>query len=274
MLASGLSGGGFEAVTDDAQRRVYLWRDRTLYATTHNHTGWHRHFGASIAVSVAEPFLLETRRSRAEYRAALVPPNLEHRTLAPSTRMAVLIVDPDCAAFRPWLGGLSLTRVQELAASEFATLHLDMQAILEGRADRATVQRCAAGMLASQAQQAPALDLRIQTVLQRIRSSFPDCPSLAALAGEQGLSPNRLMTLFKRNLGLPMRRYFLWLRLRAAARYLDGSGTLTEAAHAAGFADSAHFSRVFQQNFGMRPSDIFRAREAGMLQIMERLEAD
>ena len=35
---------------------------------------------------------------------------------------------------------------------------------------------------------------------------------------------------------------------------LARGGTLTDAAHAAGYSDSAHLSRVFRATFGFRPS--------------------
>ena len=54
--------------------------------------------------------------------------------------------------------------------------------------------------------------------------------------------------------GLPLRRYVLWLRLRDVLLSLAEGASLTEAAHAAGFADSAHMSRTFRDMFGVRPS--------------------
>ncbi|RIH93508.1 AraC family transcriptional regulator [Meiothermus granaticius] len=33
--------------------------------------------------------------------------------------------------------------------------------------------------------------------------------------------------------------------------------SLTEAAHTAGFADSAHLSRVYRATFGLKPSPVF-----------------
>ncbi|HEV8315310.1 MAG TPA: helix-turn-helix domain-containing protein, partial [Burkholderiaceae bacterium] len=50
----------------------------------------------------------------------------------------------------------------------------------------------------------------------------------------------------------------IWLqRLDACERALAGAGsagrTITEIAYAAGFSDAAHFSRAFQQRFGMTP---------------------
>ena len=41
----------------------------------------------------------------------------------------------------------------------------------------------------------------------------------------------------------------------AVERMADGA-SLTEAAHEAGFADSAHFSRTFRRMFGLAPSSL------------------
>jgi AraC-like DNA-binding protein len=45
--------------------------------------------------------------------------------------------------------------------------------------------------------------------------------------------------------------------VRALQVYAEGRN-LTEAAHAAGFADSAHFSRAFKRNFGLPATTLTR----------------
>lgn len=250
------------------RRHIYIWERKTLYATTSNETGWHKHFGASIAVSTSEPFRLETRSTGDEYLAALVPPNLEHRALSGSTRMVVLLVDPDSPDIRPLLNGLGPS-ILKADRALFAPYLKDMDRIIDGDASVPLIERCANGMVNSlRSAAAEPLDSRIEGVLSRIRSTFPDVPPLSLLAREQGLSPNRLMTLFKSSLGLPIRRYLLWLRLRESVRWLEQGENLTETAHAAGFADSAHLSRVFRENFGMRPSDIFSPGAATVVRIL------
>jgi len=77
---------------------------------------------------------------------------------------------------------------------------------------------------------------------------------LAELATAVGLSPSRLAHLFRAQTGLPVRRYLLWLRLGDALQQLAHGVSLTTAAHAAGFADSAHFSRTFRAMLGITPS--------------------
>jgi AraC-like DNA-binding protein len=58
---------------------------------------------------------------------------------------------------------------------------------------------------------------------------------------------------------VPLRRYRIWNRMGAAVRACGEGSSLTEAAHAAGFASSAHFSSAFRDMFGMMPSDLLKA---------------
>ena len=46
----------------------------------------------------------------------------------------------------------------------------------------------------------------------------------------------------------------LWMRLNVAIQFAMAGQSWTEAAHAAGFADSAHLTRTFRRMFGMNPA--------------------
>uniref|UniRef100_A0AAU2JUL6 Helix-turn-helix transcriptional regulator n=1 Tax=Streptomyces sp. NBC_00049 TaxID=2903617 RepID=A0AAU2JUL6_9ACTN len=81
---------------------------------------------------------------------------------------------------------------------------------------------------------------------------------LTEAAAVAGLSESRLAHLFRAELGLPFRPYVLWLRLMRAAELASQGQSLTEAAHGAGFSDSAHFSRVCRRMFGIAPSEFTR----------------
>ena len=59
------------------------------------------------------------------------------------------------------------------------------------------------------------------------------------------------LAAFIEQTGVRFRPYVLWQRMeRAVAEYAAGA-TLTDAAYAGGFADSAHFSRTFRRMFGL-----------------------
>ncbi len=77
--------------------------------------------------------------------------------------------------------------------------------------------------------------------------------TLAAAAARMHLSPSRFRHRFAETMGVPFRRYVLWRRLRQAAHCIGAGASATEAAHAAGFADAAHFSRTLRGNFGVSP---------------------
>lgn len=74
------------------------------------------------------------------------------------------------------------------------------------------------------------------------------------------LSSSRFMHWFTEMSGLPFRAYLRWLRLQRAVRTLADGSTLTEAAHMAGFADSAHLTRTFVATFGVRPAPLRTAQ--------------
>ncbi|MCF1488225.1 AraC family transcriptional regulator [Pseudomonas sp. AA27] len=102
------------------------------------------------------------------------------------------------------------------------------------------------------------LDPRLNRALTRIRALDDQRLPATALAQEAALSISQLERLFSDSLGLSVRRLVLWQRLRQALRQALTGASLTEAAMAAGFADSAHLSRSLRQQFGIRASEALR----------------
>jgi AraC-like DNA-binding protein len=78
--------------------------------------------------------------------------------------------------------------------------------------------------------------------------------SMTQLARQSGLSMRQLRHRFTEELGINPRAYLRWRRLRRALSSIKRGATLTEAAVEGGFADGAHFSRVYLATFGMAPS--------------------
>ncbi len=104
-------------------------------------------------------------------------------------------------------------------------------------------------------------DIRILAALRRMRDEPHRSHSMTELGECAGLSASRFLHLFKAETGVPLRRYRLWNRMGAAvAAFRDGM-SLTEAAYAAGFASSAHFSTAFRDMFGMMPSELLKGLE-------------
>ena len=98
----------------------------------------------------------------------------------------------------------------------------------------------------------PALaDPRVLAMIDFASRNIEEAVTLPSAARLVNLSHGRARHLFVEHTGLPFKTYVLWLRLeRAVSLYAAGS-SLTEAAHHAGFADSAHLSRTFRRTFGL-----------------------
>lgn len=105
------------------------------------------------------------------------------------------------------------------------------------------------------------IDTRIERAIRAIDSSLPEAPGLSAAATASRLSVERFRHLFAQNIGLTYGRYVLWGRLRFAAAELIAGSDATTAAHAAGFADAAHFARTLKSTFGVTASQTLLAAQ-------------
>lgn len=97
-------------------------------------------------------------------------------------------------------------------------------------------------------------DERIELVLGHIHDNIQDNLSTEQLTSVSFLSESRLLHLFKEEMGLPIRNYILWYRLKVALEHILNEASLTEAAHMAGFSDQSHFTRTCQKMIGVPPS--------------------
>lgn len=101
------------------------------------------------------------------------------------------------------------------------------------------------------------VDARVIATLQRIRKDIHENVSVTVLAQAVNVSAAHLSQCFKKQTGVALRRYRLWHRVFLTAIAITEGETLTAAALAAGFTDSAHFTHTFQSLFGFAPSQLF-----------------
>jgi AraC-like DNA-binding protein len=246
------------------EQRLFFWRARGLYLGHALGLRPHRNAVAVLCVSLDAPSRLARDPLRAssghvEFRTALIPPNTLHHLCSPDgNRMAFLYVD-----------ALSQDYVQLLAAMllrdpRFGIGHAAEQALIEtllalaqGAPWKEVRDRMIALLGLADARDP---DQRIADTLLRLHASPGDDHSLEMTAHSAQLSASHFLHLFKAETGVPFRRYRLWIRMGAALKAVREGHSLTDAAHAAGFASSAHFSTSFTEMFGLPPSRLARAR--------------
>jgi AraC-like DNA-binding protein len=191
-------------------------------------------------------------------RSALIMPNSLHHLRIECGRMAFLYVDPLGRDLKALLARMTDTAAraafdlrEENAAIEIMTgLAEDRIAPQDGRSSLGELLGVGTGAK---------VNARISAALRLMRDEPHKAHRLTELAEHAGLSASRFLHLFKAETGVPLRRYRIWNRMGAAVRACGEGSSLTEAAHAAGFASSAHFSSAFRDMFGMMPSDLLKA---------------
>ncbi|MEB3034433.1 AraC family transcriptional regulator [[Mycobacterium] nativiensis] len=102
------------------------------------------------------------------------------------------------------------------------------------------------------------LDPRLVTALAMLADGSISMPDLAAALA---VSPQRLRSLARRELGMPLTRWRIWVRLRRAVEALQAGVPLAEAAVGAGFSDQAHFTRQMREMLGLTPTVVLQAMD-------------
>lgn len=241
------------------RRRVDLWSRRALVvaplgaveAHAHAATAWL--FGVDGSFSIRES---DSGRIQSDVRSAVVPLGRRHALECGGTTMAVVMLSPGWADHRCLYHARGFAddgRVIATSPSPETLAFFD--ALAAGAVPPNDVER-RLQQLAGMAPASWAHDDRVAGAAARIAATPEINLSLAMMAHDQGISPSRLQHLFADDLGVSPRRLRTWLRLRRAGQLVGNGCSLTEAAHEAGFADSAHFSRAFRKTFGLPPSKV------------------
>lgn len=250
--------------------RLYLWSGRALFFGTSVDTASHQHHAVQLSIGLDGPFRLRfSDKSWREYYAVLINSDQAHQLNSLGAPMANLYVAPESEHGRRLSAGLKASASGELAVPAAACLIQQLrilwsQGLSCQRAFNLTNHLLYT--LTGFTLGGRPLDPRVARAF-KILNALPEPRLLAKeLAARVGLSAGRFAHLFREQTGLPVRRYLLWLRLLRAINQLSRIVSLTDAAHEAGFADSAHLTRTFRRMFGITPSEIFRSSQ--FVQVM------
>ncbi len=95
----------------------------------------------------------------------------------------------------------------------------------------------------------------VLSVLDIMENHIADPLELSQLASIAGVGVRQLNRLFKEKLGKSTVAFYRQLRLEISRNLLEQSHlSITDIALAAGFANTAHFSRCFKSHYGLAPS--------------------
>lgn len=96
-------------------------------------------------------------------------------------------------------------------------------------------------------------NLHINKIINYIKQNYEQKITVEDIAKHIHMNTSYISTSFKEKMGISISEYILNHRLSVAKNLLISSpeSSISEIAHFTGFYDSAHFSKVFKQSFGM-----------------------
>ncbi len=221
----------------------------------------HSHHAIQLSFCLEGALSLESRRGTIAARSIAVAADELHRFDAHGL-LAFIFVEPESRPGRALRQSLfAEASLVEIKAPGIDALLEPLCATFDGEvgrdellaAGRAIVDVLAPGI------EPPLPDERVRRIIEYASNNLEEQLSLEKASAGIYLSPSRLRHLFVEQTGLPFKTFLLWLRLvKAVQTYAEEGCSLTEAAHQAGFSDSAHFSRVFKRTFGLPATTLTR----------------
>ncbi|MFY1828336.1 helix-turn-helix domain-containing protein [Myxococcus fulvus] len=230
---------------------LLLGGGRALYVGRFHELPRHRFAANAVLVGLDDAFELVDGDGRVEqHEAAFVRGWQWHALDFQGGRAAVLFLEPGVRLRHQVDAGAVRAAVETALGARHLEpwTELFQQALHLGPCPRevdARIARVAAWLAAPRREAAPA--------------------DAERLARRVGASTSLVEHRFSEQVGVPMGAYRAWHRMQAAAALALRGRSLTEVAHAAGFYDSAHFSRLFRGMFGLPPSKVFTDGLTGTL---------
>lgn len=221
--------------------------------------GFHAHHAIQLTVCLNGRLALGTGSQTLTGPAIAVAADARHRLDAEGL-LAIVFVEPESAVGRTLASKLFATGngLSPIDHTGFFAAMEGLSAAFDSSDDRliALAQRALGELAPITCLRQP--DARVRQIIDYASTHLDEPLTLQSASRDVYLSPSRLRHLFVEQTGLAFRTYVLWLRMvRAVSIYAKGQ-SLTEAAHGAGFSDSAHFSRVFKRTFGLPATTLTR----------------
>lgn len=245
--------------------RIVLWRGGSLWiGRAGEPTDFHSHHAVQITLPFSEGGV-RFRRPGGNwntYTAAIVAAHQPHAFEARGEYVGMIFVEPESregrAIHERCLGEGIASLADGTLEREIAALTASYMGTALDPELAASARSVIAKLAATSTVPVVSLDKRIERAVELLRERIGETVLLAEIADAARLSPDRFRHLFIEETGMRFRPYVLWLRIEIALAAFAAGRSLTEASHAGGFADSAHFSRTFKRMFGIAPSSFQR----------------
>jgi len=240
--------------------QLYLWPRRALYLGRSFDSEVHTHHGVQLTIGLDGPLCINKSTLQSQrFPAVVISSETPHSLRSEGKWVASIYLEPESDDYERLVdyypgesrSGYKVAKVApELPGQLLRLLKTGLNANRAHQLVKTLVEP-------SSVAEGQSLDPRIIRALKYLNREPGLNIPVIELAQHVNLSPGRLTHLFRQEIGIPIRRFVLWKKIRLAASAACDGKSLTDAAQCGGFSDSAHFTHSFKKLFGINPSFLF-----------------
>ncbi|MDV6236577.1 AraC family transcriptional regulator [Leptospira ellisii] len=245
----------------DRQERICIWGSRCLFAGYLPDFTLRRRAAATVCIGLDGEFQVSLNgEDWTEFRSVLIPPMLNHAIRFSGEFCVMIFMDLSSPNYE----SLRTSNADRENEGIFVSLREERE--LFDKVGQVLSSHGSESDLLEMLNRIPPLDdieskitdFRIQKIVELITTKPDEDHSAKEFAELAGMSVSNLEHQFKKEVGISFHSFRTWFRLKLSVYSLLHGMNHTDAAHRAGFFDSAHFTRTFRATFGLPPSQIFR----------------
>jgi AraC-like DNA-binding protein len=210
----------------------------------HTLTAPHAQWGVALIWGVERDVCVEHAGGVARGRLVVVPAGATHVTRSAGPLLSI-VLDADDHRAAAWSAGT------QPWASDAAGERAGMLRLFEGGRHQMDSALTLAGAVLPTGPRTLG-DSRIAAAVQMLAADDGAASPLVRLSKALRMSPAYLSTLFHKTMGISLRRWLLWRRVRRSLLAME-PGRLAACAMTAGFADQAHLTRSMRRLVGYTP---------------------
>lgn len=238
------------------ENHIYINKNFGWFIGQFSHNQFHRHYAMQLSIPINDTISIKTTKAKLKTdQAILIKSNTLHQ-LTSDFNHFLLLVNPASSIGQFW-SRLAKEEIQEIKTNPILTLKKVLHSGKPINSITHELNSLIESFSCSNSDKLPNSDERITKAIKYIEEHSDRTIPLEEISNFCNMSKSRFIHLFKNEMNITYRRAQLWYKITHSFSDM-GKSSFTEIAYKNGFADGAHFSRTFKENFGFSPRDFMK----------------